>query len=440
MDKGVEFVLNNFEKTLNLINNNPQYNNLKPKVITEYNRVKNIKYTGNMYEYFLKYKGGNHKYAKDFEFLKNYNILPNELIADYLKRNYKKELNHYEGIPDLIIGKIYNNFEIANTFQCSNMGGMRRSKKTNTLVLIAKHNNKLYDDKWDNNGIFNYTGMGTKGDQELNFGQNITLAQSKTNKVKIHLFESYKANEYSYTGEVELAGDIYTKEEYDINGNLRKVLKFPLKKLQELDETAIYKQDNNFNIIKNKITDLDNTYIRPDSTKKLTFVDGKINIRKYNESTDRKKQNRSKKPDYIAEQIIKTKQGIINERKVYEMELDILDSMNAQKQKELMKNFYENKKDNESYDILSFELNKKGKFTEKYIEVKSTKAGESTPFNLTANELQFAIDNKDHYYLYRIYNSDSNNPYYKIISGKELLSEYTRIPTEYIIYGREDKK
>ena len=41
-------------------------------------------------------------------------------------------------IDKLVIGNIYTNKDIANTFKCSNMGGMRRSKATNSLVLITK--------------------------------------------------------------------------------------------------------------------------------------------------------------------------------------------------------------------------------------------------------------------------------------------------------------
>jgi hypothetical protein len=46
-------------------------------------------------------------------------------------------------------------------------GGMRRSLKTNTLVLISDRT-KLYKDRWEN-GIFHYTGMGRKGDQRLSY-------------------------------------------------------------------------------------------------------------------------------------------------------------------------------------------------------------------------------------------------------------------------------
>ena len=40
MDAGVKFVLDNIEKTLDIIESNEEYHNLKGKVISEYNRVK----------------------------------------------------------------------------------------------------------------------------------------------------------------------------------------------------------------------------------------------------------------------------------------------------------------------------------------------------------------------------------------------------------------
>ena len=142
-------------------------------------------------------------------------------------------------IQDLVVGNKYSNNEIATVFECSYMGGMRRSHKTNSLVLIAKHNNPLYDDQWNNDGIFNYTGMGTVGDQNINFNQNKTLVLSKQNGIKVYLFESYKDNEYYYDGEVELYGSIFQSAEIDANGNLRTVIKFPLKRVDSSKEIVI---------------------------------------------------------------------------------------------------------------------------------------------------------------------------------------------------------
>lgn len=58
MNNGVKFVLDNCEKTLKLVNEIAEFRRLKPKVVREYYYLKSIKYTGNMYEHFLKYKNG----------------------------------------------------------------------------------------------------------------------------------------------------------------------------------------------------------------------------------------------------------------------------------------------------------------------------------------------------------------------------------------------
>lgn len=123
MDSGVRFVLDNMERTLAVIESNAEYLHLKSKVLAEYSRVKSIPYTGNMYEYYLKFKSGKHKYANDFNFLKNYGIVSNEYMADYLKQNFPNELNHFFTIQDLIVGNKYSNNEIATVFGCSYMGG-----------------------------------------------------------------------------------------------------------------------------------------------------------------------------------------------------------------------------------------------------------------------------------------------------------------------------
>lgn len=39
------------------------------------------------------------------------------------------------------------------------MGGMRRSKTTNTLVIVSDYTKGIYHDKWIG-GVLHYTGMG----------------------------------------------------------------------------------------------------------------------------------------------------------------------------------------------------------------------------------------------------------------------------------------
>lgn len=71
-------------------------------------------------------------------------------------------------INTLKAGQELTNNELYEVFGCGNSGGMRRSKKTNSLILISSHVESIYDDRWDGNVLF-YTGMGQNGDQSLDF-------------------------------------------------------------------------------------------------------------------------------------------------------------------------------------------------------------------------------------------------------------------------------
>ena len=118
--------------------------------------------------------------------------------------------------------------ELTRTFQCSGQGGMRRSLKTNTLLIISKHFNKLYEDRWQDDTL-HYTGMGQTGDQSLDFMQNPTLHRHKELGATLHLFEQFKVGEYRYQGQVYLADNPYREVQPDQNGNDRWVWMFPLK-------------------------------------------------------------------------------------------------------------------------------------------------------------------------------------------------------------------
>lgn len=67
------------------------------------------------------------------------------------------------------------------------------------------------------------------------------------------------------------------------------------------------------------------------------------------------------------------------------------------------------------YDVLSFDENG----NEKKIEVKTTRSDITRPFYLTRNELDFSINNPDNYYLYRLFDFDSNvnKGKYYVVSG-----------------------
>ena len=108
------------------------------------------------------------------------------------------------------------------------MGGMRRSKTTNTLVLISDYTKGIYHDKWIG-GILHYTGMGKNGDQDINWAQNATLANYGRNGVDIHLFEVMDAGEYIYCGRIELVTKPYIDTQPGEDGQDRKVWMFPIR-------------------------------------------------------------------------------------------------------------------------------------------------------------------------------------------------------------------
>jgi len=141
------------------------------------------------------------------------------------------------------IGDIITNEDIRTAFKCGNMGGMRRSHSTNTLVIISDHTKALYDDKWFNDEL-HYTGMGKSGDQSLDFAQNKTLANSNSTGIEVHLFEVILPSQYIYRGQAYLCGTPYQEVQPGEDDVVRKVWVFPLKlkeTSQLLDRTLLEK-------------------------------------------------------------------------------------------------------------------------------------------------------------------------------------------------------
>ena len=146
----------------------------------------------------------------------------------------------------LVPGQSINNDKLTSIFKCSTQGGMRRSHKTNTLLIISNHLKSIYEDRWVGD-ILHYTGMGMVGSQSLNAAQNKTLHESPHNGVSVYLFEVFQDKQYTYRGQVELANKPYQEEQPDQDETLRKVWVFPLKIVDEgksfsLDERVLVKK------------------------------------------------------------------------------------------------------------------------------------------------------------------------------------------------------
>lgn len=137
--------------------------------------------------------------------------------------------------PGIKIGAEITNDQMRTLFKCGNMGGMRRSKQTGTLVIISDDTKGLYKDIWKN-GVLHYTGMGKVGDQVLEGNQNGTLFYSDTNGVEVHLFEVLTKAVYTYRGVVKLVDKPYKSRQLDDNGNMRDVWMFPVAPVAEIGQ------------------------------------------------------------------------------------------------------------------------------------------------------------------------------------------------------------
>lgn len=132
-------------------------------------------------------------------------------------------------------GTFLSNSEIQEMFKCGPSGRMRRSLKTNSLVLISDKENSSYPNMEKVDDIWHFVGMGRFGDQLLDYSQNKTLSRSNDSGVNLYLFqgeatEKVDTNQrYRFIGKVLLVQQPFEKyNQLDEAANRRKVWIFPL--------------------------------------------------------------------------------------------------------------------------------------------------------------------------------------------------------------------
>lgn len=135
-------------------------------------------------------------------------------------------------------GDTINNDQLVDIFKCSPQGGMRKSKQTNTLIIVSNHIKSIYEDRWVSD-VLHYTGMGMSGDQDINFAQNKTLNESSSNGFEVFLFEVFTKKQYTFRGPIQLAGQPYQEHQPDNNGENRKVWVFPVKLVDDSSKFVI---------------------------------------------------------------------------------------------------------------------------------------------------------------------------------------------------------
>ena len=207
MDKGVDFVINNYLRAIELCDNNSQYKMYSRKIKAEYARAKEIPFTGNMIDFFTKFKVNKHKYADDFAFLEKYNILPNEKMSDYLLEHYPYESSNKKFIKDLLIGEIVSTGEMMSMFGVKYRGSFRKSSANNLIVIIADR--KQNYNTMDENGVIYYRAMG----DSFQYRESKSVYNYRKTNTKLYLFEAYRGNRFCFFGQVEFAKEPYIDNE-----------------------------------------------------------------------------------------------------------------------------------------------------------------------------------------------------------------------------------
>jgi hypothetical protein len=131
--------------------------------------------------------------------------------------------------------------------------------------------------------------------------------------------------------------------------------------------------------------------------------------------------------DYAAQHAENTKLGTAGEQLVIKHEKELL------KDYPLLAEQVDKVEDGSGFDVLSFHPNG----DKKYIEVKTTKGGETTPFDLSINELLFMRLNLHTYFIYRLYNYNEKKrtALFYILDG-EVESKILTQPTQFRVFKK----
>ena len=125
-------------------------------------------------------------------------------------------------------GQVLTNREACDIFKCSPVGRMRRSRRTNSMLLFYDPAEVDWID-----GILEFRGSGREGDQKLT-SHNRTLYQSDSSGVEVFLLRRAEAGGYTFEGKAELSGTPRVEKLPDVNNKPRDTWVFPLRLVEEL--------------------------------------------------------------------------------------------------------------------------------------------------------------------------------------------------------------
>lgn len=283
------------------------------------------------------------------------------------------------------------------------------------LTLISDYTKGFYKDSVENDVIL-YTGMGKIGDQTLIGNQNKTLYESDTNNVKLHIFEVFEKNKYTYKGVVELAYPPFQEIQRDFNGNDRKVWIFPLIKVGDYQTASDI---------------LDSIFSANAKTTVGTITE--IDIPEFNQNKKTQKKTINKEgyvKDHVGITLFNQLIGDSVVELVLQIEREKLINLGLENYCDKIKRV---SLDNETlgFDIISYDKDELGNVYKIFIEVKTTTENEKKDFFISNKEVQIMNELKEKYFIYRLFNINKNPGFYKI-RGDQFYKKINLIPKNFI--------
>lgn len=138
----------------------------------------------------------------------------------------------------------------------------------------------------------------------------------------------------------------------------------------------------------------------------------------------------SNKIDYVKMTYNNMKIGLEGEGLVIEYEMEKLRKLGREDLASKVK-WLSKESDSYGYDILSYDVDSKGKVHEIYIEVKTTSSQYDTEFFISKNEVEASDKLKDRYCLFRIYDAQSLKPKFYKAYG-EVSKNFNLNPVTYM--------
>lgn len=129
---------------------------------------------------------------------------------------------------DLVVGRVYRRSELHRAFGGQAQSGVSTPRSFPIVLLFTGDSGHKYgyEDKFQEDGSFWYTGEGRRGDMQMRGGNRAIRDHLQSGKT-LHLFDEERRSYVRYIGEGTYLGH-HTEQRFDLDGHLRTAIVFEL--------------------------------------------------------------------------------------------------------------------------------------------------------------------------------------------------------------------